>query len=626
MVKLEMDELGLLAAIEALKRVSPEQQEAAILELEGEHPGIGERIRALLALEKQTAEHIKRLEKQGREVVEPKVVVEPKKSAEVVVWVDGRQVRFPRRGFGAPALKVVEQTKPEPEPEEPEPEKVEEGRGGLVDEIVEVGNEIGRLQVKQAQLKARSEVPSDYGLGYLTPGMAAQKPIVALNELNKKHAVITNLGGKCVVMEWARSQIDDKWEEPSYQTFSAFKDRYANKYVEIILDVSGKVQKVGAEPVAGWWLAQPSRRQFDGLDLVPNGPAILRGNRLNLWRGWGVEPKEGDWSKLRHHMWVVLANEEKRSDDYIVRWITWKYQNAGEPPEVALNFKGKKGTGKGAFMYSMLKVFGPHGMEVHNPLHLTGKHNKHLQNRLLVCADEAVWAGDKQAERALKGMVTERTLTIEPKQVDMFVWPNKLGIIQSTNEKWVVPASWDERRYAVFEVNPIYMQQRKYFEALFREIDEGGAAAMLYDLLRVDLEGWHPRYDIPQTAALVDQKVQSLDGLEQWWFAKLNTGETPTPQVKNPRWVLAGKLLDEVMRHNARAKYVTEIELANFLKKVGCQHKSNGSNWGWIFPPIEEARRNWEIKFGGKCEWVRPDIREWNENCGDLMDQPMGSI
>jgi hypothetical protein len=79
MVKLEMDEVGLLAAIDALKRVSPEQQEAAILELEREHPGIGERIRALLALEKQTAQHIKKLEK--REVEEPKVV-EPKSLSE----------------------------------------------------------------------------------------------------------------------------------------------------------------------------------------------------------------------------------------------------------------------------------------------------------------------------------------------------------------------------------------------------------------------------------------------------------------------------------------------------------------------------------------------------------------
>src|SRR5215831_14970978 len=105
MVKPELDEVGLLAAIDALKRVSPEQQEAAILELEEKHPGIGERARALLALEKQTAEAIERLEKQGREVEEPKVIeqktVEPKKSGEIIALVDGRQVRFPRRGFGA---------------------------------------------------------------------------------------------------------------------------------------------------------------------------------------------------------------------------------------------------------------------------------------------------------------------------------------------------------------------------------------------------------------------------------------------------------------------------------------------------------------------------------------------
>src|SRR5262245_45451912 len=154
--------------------------------------------------------------------------------------------------------KAIKEPKREPE-EKPE-------KGGIVDEIIGLGNEIGKLQVKKAELEARSQVPTDYGLGYLTPGMAAQKPNVALNELNKKHAVITNLGGKCVVMEWVTSQIDDRWEEPSYQTFGAFKDRYANKYVEVILEVSGKVQKIGADQAAPWWLVQPSRRQFDGLD------------------------------------------------------------------------------------------------------------------------------------------------------------------------------------------------------------------------------------------------------------------------------------------------------------------------------------------------------------------------
>ena len=511
-----------------------------------------------------------------------------------------------RRWIGPPPRQVAAEQVKEAKPVDDTGVEGEVIKPSLVDDI-------GRLELELAEKKAQSLFVTGVDSGFMTPGMAAQKPIVALNEMNKKHAVITNLGGKCVVMEWAVSQVDPQWEEPAYQTFTAFKERYSNRYIEIVDVIGSKVQKIGAQPAAAWWLCQPSRRQFDGLDLVPNGPAVLKGNRLNLWRGWGVEPKEGDWSRLRKHMWVVLANEEKRSFDYIVRWTAWKYQNAGDRPEVALNFKGLKGTGKGVFMYSMLKAFGPHGLEIHNPQHLTGKHNKHLQNRLLVCADEAVWAGDKQAERVLKGMVTERTLTIEPKGVDAFAWPNRLAIIQSTNDKWVVPATWDERRYAVFEVNPVHIQQREYFERLFAEIDGGGAAAMLYDLLRLDLQGWHPRYDIPQTKALIEQKVQSLDGLEQWWLAKLSTAETPTAQQRNPRWVLSKRLYEDAIHHNPRAKYVTETEVGNFLREMGCEHKSTGLAWGWVFPPIEEARRAWEIKMGGKHEWLRPNVKEWNQ-------------
>ena len=61
--ELKVDDTELLAAIDLLKNVSPEQQEATILQLEEEHPGIGNRARALLAIEKQAAEAIAKLEK-----------------------------------------------------------------------------------------------------------------------------------------------------------------------------------------------------------------------------------------------------------------------------------------------------------------------------------------------------------------------------------------------------------------------------------------------------------------------------------------------------------------------------------------------------------------------------------
>ena len=50
--------------------------------------------------------------------------------------------------------------------------------------------------------------------------------------MNDKHAVISNLGGKCVVMEWVPSMIMPGAKELSYQSFTSFRERYANQWVD----------------------------------------------------------------------------------------------------------------------------------------------------------------------------------------------------------------------------------------------------------------------------------------------------------------------------------------------------------------------------------------------------------
>jgi hypothetical protein len=58
----------------------------------------------------------------------------------------------------------------------------------------------------------------------------------------------------------------------------------------------------------------------------------------------------------------------------------------------------------------------------------------------------------------------------------------------------VVPASHDERRYAVFDVSDRYTKSgvdadksKAYFDALHRELETGGLEAMMYDLMHCDL-------------------------------------------------------------------------------------------------------------------------------------------
>ena len=45
---------------------------------------------------------------------------------------------------------------------------------------------------------------------------------------------------------------------------------------------------------------------------------------------------------------------------------------------------------------------------------------------------------------------------------------------------------------------------------------------------------------------------------------------------------------------------------------MGCTHKSNGKAWGWIFPPLAEARQGWLARAGKTWEWLA-EIEDWGE-------------
>jgi hypothetical protein len=207
---------------------------------------------------------------------------------------------------------------------------------------------------------------------------------------------------------------------------------------------------------------------------------------------------------------------------------------------------------------------------------------------------------------------------IEPKNVNAFPWTNRLGVLMSANAKWVVPASHDERRYAVNNIDERWKQNKTYFGPLFAEVQDGGAAAMLYDLLNLDLDGWHPRNEIPHTTALVEQKMLSLTGQEQWWANMVGTGvhtkadaQPRNAKQPNPRWVLSETLLKDCQDYSPRNRYVTETELGRFLGDMGCERKSNGKKWGWIFPPLADAREGWLTKVGGGWDFEVSDLPEW---------------
>ena len=81
----------------------------------------------------------------------------------------------------------------------------------------------------------------------------------------------------------------------------------------------------------------------------------------------------------------------------------------------------------------------------------------------------------------LKGLTTERPQMITKKGLDSIMTVNCVKLAISSNSDWVVPASHDERRYAVNDIHSRYARgaapedvRKEYFGAIVRELREGG--------------------------------------------------------------------------------------------------------------------------------------------------------
>jgi hypothetical protein len=226
---------------------------------------------------------------------------------------------------------------------------------------------------------------------------------------------------------------------------------------------------------------------------------------------------------MREHIERVLCSGVREHSDYVLDWMARAIQRPDQPGEVALVFRGPKGCGKGIVGRWFVSAFGQHGMQLFNPTQLIGRFNEHLRDCIALFGDEAFYAGDRQHEGTLKGLITEPFLAIEGKGLRVVIVPNMLHIILASNSDWVIPASSDERRYAVFDVPDSRVGNLSYFAAIDRQMREGGQAAMLHDLLRRDISGFEPRA-VPHTEALETQKLLSLDSLDRWWLAVLERG------------------------------------------------------------------------------------------------------
>ena len=437
-----------------------------------------------------------------------------------------------------------------------------------------------------------------------------------LRELNEKFAVIGNIGGKCRVVE---EVVDHalKRSRLTRQSFDDFRNRFMNKQVQVGHNAQGMpVMK----PVGKWWLEHPSRRQYDTIVFAPGGE--IRG-AYNMWKGFAVSARPGDCSLFLDHIRTNICQGDEFLYNYVFCWMARMIQQPDTPGEVAVVLRGGKGTGKSFFAKELGKLLGRHFLHVSNPSHLVGNFNSHLRDVVLLFADEAFYAGDKKHASILKTLITEETIQIEAKGVDVESAPNYVHLIMASNDDHVVPASGDERRFLVLDMGSKHQQRSEYFREIAKQMDEGGREALLHCLLTHNLKNFEVR-NVPQTKALNDQKELSLSPEQDWWLTKLKDGSLFQDQEGWPKEVRKQLLVDDYIEHTKRwmvTRRGNQTALGKFMSKVcptlvvlqkaavweemqedGWSKKIEKRTYFWVLPDLDECRSRWEELFG-KQNW-----------------------
>jgi hypothetical protein len=269
------------------------------------------------------------------------------------------------------------------------------------------------------------------------------------------------------------------------------------------------------------WMSSPKRREYGRIGYWP-GDHDRPAKSYNLWQGWGIEPKQGDWSIIFDHIRDVIADGDQDKANFIFDWCAHMVQRPWEKPGVALVLRGRKGTGKTLLTQILARVIGkPNTIITASGKKLFEKFNWHLADKLLIGAEEAFFAGNRELNDQLKHLLTGAEIEVEQKYGQRINMKSMHRLIMTSNHDQVIAASDDERRFFVCDVSNKRRQDDGYFAPLVRVIkgeDDATLAAFMLELQTRDIKNWKPEQAARNAANtdLARQKLLSLEPPLQW--------------------------------------------------------------------------------------------------------------
>lgn len=273
-----------------------------------------------------------------------------------------------------------------------------------------------------------------------------------------------------------------------------------------------------------------------GLTFNPGDDELLtqmpEGLMVNQWRGFETVPSKQRVTReeidpFYDYVVNVVCSGDTEMAHWVFSWMADMLQEPHKKPGTALVLVGVQGAGKTFLGEEVLgKIIGnSHYAQINNVSRLTDKFNTTIDNRVFVQCDEAVHNYQKDVSSRLKSIITDGSMTIEPKGVNAYTKPNHIHLMFTSNEETAalfIDASPYERRFTVIKVSSVKAGDLNWWSEM-----RAWTAASLPKIMRWLLDYKYDKKLVSRpyrTEAKEDLQRVGMDPEVSWILARMASG------------------------------------------------------------------------------------------------------
>ena len=330
------------------------------------------------------------------------------------------------------------------------------------------------------------------------------------------------------------------------------------------------------------WLEDPDKKEYDEVGFLPNKEVNDR--TFNLFRGFPVEPKQGDFS-IFTTLLDILVNHDKDAFNYVEKWLASILQFPFRKAGVAIIIKGKKGVGKDTYFDAVGKIFGKYYLTTGRAEHdLFGKFSSVSNMKFLLKLEEANFQINKEFEERFKNMITSGSDVLEKKGKDSITIDSFSNYVLTTNQNVPVVLTHDERRFVIYEASSEKKGDMQFWKQTYKQLENPEVyEAYLHHLLNIDVSNFNPTFDKVLTESYTESLGSFIPYTHRWFQREVERCQEKGEEKEE--W--KGRELFNLIKTSSYCKFeINEtrfgMDLKDFVQNNILEKKRAETGWKYV--------------------------------------------